>query len=368
MLGSLASIFLLAVAGPPTLPDPDADLELDTRLRLRWPTIAGCPSAEEVGVRVTELAPQIELGDDGTREAEIGLERVAGSPPRWAVEVRIEAPFGVQRNTFEAESCAVAADAVALLIAVALDPVETVAQLDEARRAAPAEPAPAEPSSDREPSEPIEAETVDPGSASSGDAPRTPASTLVATDDAPPAASEVGRLGFGLALLGGGGFGPLRAGSAAIVARFAVFARRWRWQIGGVWLAPVGLDLGQGWTARFDGWLLGTRACGVLHPADRLELPLCGGVEAGAVRGRPLPTLPTGTDAIQPWLAVELGPALSWSPRPRLALGVELDAVVPLLAAAFTLGGERVRQYSPVGVRALAAIELRLGPAARGRS
>lgn len=357
MLGPLASILLLAVTGPPALPDPDADPDADARLALRWPTIAGCPTTAELSERIAELAPAIELGDDGTRHAEIELDQLPGSPPRWAVELRIEAPFGVQHNAFEAESCAVAADVVALLIAVALDPVEVAVQIDEARRAVPVEPAPEE-----EPT-PQPAPAVDPPPA---DDEGTPNISLVLTDEEPPPTNPVERPAYGLALLGGGGFGPLRSGSATIAARFAVFGRHWRWQLGGAWLPPINLDLGQGWTARFDGWQLGTRACGVLHPAARLEVPLCGGVEAGAVRGRPLPDLPTATDATQPWVALELGPALSWVPRPRLAVGVEVDAVVPLLAAAFTLGGERVRQYSPVGVRALVAIELRLGPTIGG--
>ena len=74
----------------------------------------------------------------------------------------------------------------------------------------------------------------------------------------------------------------------------------------------------------------GLRGCGVPR-LRRLEVPVCGGLEAGLVRGRGVGAAlaSSATDNL-PWLALTAGPGLTWAVRPRLALSLALDLVIPL--------------------------------------
>ena len=78
------------------------------------------------------------------------------------------------------------------------------------------------------------------------------------------------------------------------------------------------------------------------------------------MRGAALEPIANRNTATQLWVAAEAGPGLYWAPLPRLALGIEIAAVVPFVTGGFALDGERVLGFAPVGVRALAGIELRL--------
>ena len=55
-----------------------------------------------------------------------------------------------------------------------------------------------------------------------------------------------------------------------------------------------------------------------------------------------------------------LGPGLTWTPVPRVGIGVEVEALVPIVARAMALSGLTVVDKFPVGVRALVGVELRL--------
>ncbi|EDM77994.1 hypothetical protein PPSIR1_19334 [Plesiocystis pacifica SIR-1] len=366
---------LLAPAGPPAGAEPQPRLAVD------WPAAPGCPSAEDFELQLRELAPALELTDDTTSplQAQVTLEHDAspGQAERWRTTLELQTPIGRHREAFEAESCAVAADAAALLIAVLLDPVAVATQL-EALTARPPTQRPRQ--RDQSPPPTVEPEATTPQSPEATPQPRLrdplgppdarPFPALNLSESASADAPSTPLPEFGLALLGGGGYGPLRAGAGVIAGAFIVADRGWRWELRGAWLPPVLLDLDQGWSAHFDGWLVGTRGCGEPRTGPALSFPLCAGIEVGAVRGRPLDTLAGSRDANQPWLAIEAGPGLRWVPGPqsapaRVAIGAEVDAVASLFATGFSLDGSQVRQYAPVGVRALAVVELRLDPRPR---
>jgi hypothetical protein len=112
--------------------------------------------------------------------------------------------------------------------------------------------------------------------------------------------------------------------------------------------------------------MIGTRGCGLpggrLRERERvsLEVPLCLGVEAGQLRGEGATGVPNPVRVTRPYVALELGPSLLVRPLERLAIGVELDAVVPLVAVGFSINGDPVLRSTPLGVRALVGLELRL--------
>lgn len=331
MLGLLASLLL----GSPPLPDDVI------AVGLQWEGPVECPGGEPLRERLAELLPELTIGEAGAIGVRVGVSAVAEA---WAVVIEVDSELGVDRREFVAESCGVAIDASALVIAVALDPIAVALQIEQLRVAA-LEPEPEpEPEPEREPEPEPEPE------------PRYELSSDPPPD--PPRDSNR-QLRAGLALLGGGGYGPLQAGSGVLVGGVSLLGRAWRAQLRGAWLPPIIHDVGDDRSISVDGWLLGGRGCGV-PKRNTLEFPLCVGIEAGRVRGSALDPIANSTTASQPWVAAELGPGLHWAVRPRLALGLEVAAVVPFVTAGFALDEQRVLGFSPVGVRALAGLELRL--------
>jgi hypothetical protein len=104
------------------------------------------------------------------------------------------------------------------------------------------------------------------------------------------------------------------------------------------------------------------RGCGQLG-RDRLEAPLCGGVQLGGMRGAGRgASAPRTTQG--PWVALEAGVALSWRFAPRWALAGGFTAAVPLVEPVFELADmPPVRLFAPASVvgHVWLGIELRLG-------
>jgi hypothetical protein len=338
VLGLVASLLAL---GPPPLPDDSLDRDVEQlAVGLRWSGPTECAGWDPLHERLAELLPELAVRDEGAVAVGVSLSAVTEG---WAVVVEVGSELGVDRREFVAESCAVAIHASALVIAVALDPIAVAHELQRLRTPEP-EPEPeTEPEPEPEPEldpEPSVSYTLEPRLDAPGDRKRQ-------------------ELRAGLAALGGGGYGPLQSGSGLLMARVALIGRAWRAELGGAWLPGIVHDLGDARRVRVDGWLLGGRGCGV-PKRNTLEFPLCVGIEAAAVRGAALEPIASRITATQPWVAAEAGPGLYWAPRPRLALGLEVAAVVPFVTGGFALDGQRVLGFAPVGVRALAGIELRL--------
>jgi hypothetical protein len=354
VLGLLASLLL----GPPPLPDDAPDEQL--AVGLRWDGPPECAGWEPLHARLLELLPEVTVGDEGAIAVGVRLSSVADG---WAVVVEVGSELGVDRRELVAESCAVAIDASALVIAVALDPIAVTHELERLRAAEPKPEPEAEPEPEADPEPEAEPE-LEPRYTISSDPPPEPPRSWIRRWNRR-------HLQAGLAVLGGGGYGPLQGGSGILLARVALHGRAWRWELRGGWLPPIVHDVrvptvDDERRIRVDGWLIGTRGCGVpkvglgIDGYPFLGFPLCAGIEAGGVRGAPLDPITNRRTATQPWVAAEAGPGLYWAPRPRLALGLEVAAVVPFVTGGFALDGERVLGVAPVGVRALAGIELRL--------
>jgi hypothetical protein len=350
---------LLALLGPPALP-PEPTIER-VPLTLDWNAEPGCPSRDELAAMLASLLPSLPAipASEGALGRIAATGRVTTRASAWHVELEIASERGIERRGFAAETCMIAAEATALVIAVVIDPVEL------ASREPTAEP---DPDPDPDPEIAIEAATIEPTNPKPANPEprhftRHPTkgrdeTVRVHLDPPDPEPSRPSRARGGVALRGGGGFGPLRAGSGQLELRLAAFGRGWRWEARAAWLPPVQLELDSGQRARFDGWLLGTRGCGV-PTRDRFEFPLCIGIEAGQLRGEGRTSVPNPVRATQPWLAIELGPALAWTPIPNLAIGLELDAVIPLIAAGFSIDGDPILRTTPIGVRALVGLEVR---------
>ena len=297
-------------------------------------------------------------------DVKVQLER----PSLWSVELELRSGQGLERRRFEAETCAIAAEATALVIAVSLNPLE-VAQISAIGGAASVsdleEPETEEPAREgealaREAEEPVREAEVP---VREVEAPVREAAVMRSSRGEAPGSGAFSSTGdlprLGLALLGGGGYGPLGQGSGVAVMRAALIGSHWRWGVGVQWLPPLTAGFEDGVRLRAAGWTGGTRACGV--PArGAFEFPMCAGIEAGQVFVEGLAGVPNRRRQSQPWVAIEFGPGLRWAPLERLALGLEVDLAVPLLRAGFSINNQPVTRYAPVGVRALLGVELRL--------
>jgi hypothetical protein len=326
----LLSLFSLALLEPPTV-EP---------VSLRWQS--ECVEREQALVRLRELIP--ELPEQVPEEhGEIAVTvAISGT----SAQVQFVSSRGIDERTLEGRSCESLAEAVVLVIAVAVE-AEVAPQQPE-----PAEPEPAEP-------EPIEPEPIEP-EPEPGPEPATEVSIEQPPSDSPPPKQQRPRGHVGL--LGGGGWGPIDAGMGALVLEVGAQGRRWRASARGVWVPPRTIALADEPTlvGRYDGGFGGARACLVSSLArERIELPHCAGFEAGVLRGRGVGTTPDPDTATQPWLGVQLGPGLRYVPNRWIALGVEVDLVAGLLRGGFTLGDRIAQSQAPIGVRALAGLEIR---------
>ena len=106
---------------------------------------------------------------------------------------------------------------------------------------------------------------------------------------------------------------------------------------------------------------LAPRFCASL-PAGPVEIPLCGGVEIGAMRAD---TTGSTTNAL--WLAAHAEPGVRWAFADRVSLWVSAQVVVPMRYPDFELidattgdRSEGVYQPSPVAARGLLGFEFRL--------
>ncbi|HLT39454.1 MAG TPA: hypothetical protein VK034_24390 [Enhygromyxa sp.] len=307
---------------------------------LRWTAPLECPDQAALRERVDALAPGLLDSRDAAGsqvEAEIRVEAEG-----YAATVVVRNDGGETRRELAAGDCELLADATALILAVTLDPVAVSIGLG--RIESPGlEPRAIEP-------EPVEPEPIEP--------------EPVAVDPELDMPRDRGlpdrprRLRAGVRVLGGGGYGPTNTGYATVNGTLALIGPRWRAELGGLWAIPRVVRVDAGFGGSFDGWAILGRGC-FAPTLRRLELPVCGGVELGSVRGRGLPDLPSSDRASFVWIAIAVGQGLWFSPIDRVAIGAELDLAIPLNRGGFRIESVEVQRIAAMSVRGLAGVELR---------
>ena len=163
---------------------------------------------------------------------------------------------------------------------------------------------------------------------------------LAAVDEARPSGPGPARLRFGLRLGGLFDVGSVREPTGGLALTGALFGRLWRAELGGSWLAPrTHREPELAVAAKVGLFAAALRGC-VVPRLGGLEVPVCGGLEGGVVRGRGVgPGLASRVDTVL-WLAVSAGPGLVWAVRPWVALGVQVDLVVPVVPTKFTVADQ----------------------------
>ncbi len=344
----------------------------------RWRAPEGCPTRAQVLERIDEYLPQLELPPERATSVALRIDvELTRDGDTWVANLQLSGRDGEQNRRFSTPDCSELADASALIAALALDPVLTARGLT-VLSAALTEPGPDEPLEPLEPEDPKapddpgapppNPETTEPPSEGSDPVTTEPTrdtklhlSEAGARPADPRDPAEVGlhRPRVGLRIQGGGSYGPTTTGYAAVGGGLAVFEGPWRWQLDAGWWTPRRIELSDGRAGRVQSWWLGTRGCFV-PMAGRVELPLCPGVEFGQIIARGVSPTTNARSARYLWAAAVVSQGLAWAFSEHFALTAEAGLLVALTRGSFSIDGQRLQAVSPVGVRGLVGLELRL--------
>jgi len=313
-------------------------------LRIDWQAPAGCPDAAAVRGRVVMM-----IGEEAVAGAQVqATASVRTEAGRWMLELELRGAGGQDRRTLVDRECGAVAEAAALVIAVAIDPLARAPVLEDSPEIV----VPAPPTVVVVPV----VELPRPAEVPTRPVPR----------DSPPAARPVSRRRTMLNLRLGVGLGFARIlprPHAALELALGVEGRLWRVELGGVFVPPV-----RG-TAASDPTIGGSfrlgagevRGCAVpgLKRAP-VYFPLCAGVQVGAMHGSGEGTgLAVAYDVRALWLATRVGGAVRWRLGARVGLLFGVDAIVPVIRPSFITAGEvPVHEAARVGGQASLGFEL----------
>jgi hypothetical protein len=317
-------------------------------IELHWTAPVGCPEHAEARALVERLVPS----SKASLRAEARIEAVAGGFAGMLELRPADRSDGVRR--LRADDCTVLARAMAVVIAVSLDPV---AVAESERATAVPDPAPMRERPDAERMEPRRAQTP-----SDAENPAD-ADTRSSAADRPLAEPRPTRGGLEGGLRIGGGVGGLLLPAAGVglvlapfigTARIHVRAVAQYWPPQRVAFAPPRDVSGE--LQLFTG---GVRVCPQLA-WDRVSLPLCAGVDGGAMLGRGTGRdLPTKHTARGPWAGAVLEPGLTVGVTSRMSLWLALEGVVSLYRPSFAVEGAPEVWTAPEGaVRGLFGVQV----------
>jgi hypothetical protein len=316
---------------------------------LVWDAPTACPGAPEVRERLERL-----LGRDTTLvHAEA---RVRERASRWHLELVLQWQGHRDARTLEADRCDTLADATVLLVASAADPL---AVLDRASAQPPVEdelgvpePPPA-PLREVGPSPVPPRETL--AAAGEPDARERPRASGLR--DRGPTVGWSGLLDFGSLL-------RLAAGLGASVG--------WRWPRARLFAEGLYLPAQQAVSSephsRNGRVQLGAArlgACGRLR-VRIVELPLCGGLEAGGTRSNGF-GMQANLGVLDRWLAMFAHGGVMIPLMPSVAVVGRLEVTVPVAYSEYRFGDDQLYRARPVIVRGGLGLEFRWGPRNGGR-
>lgn len=344
----LIATFALAQPGEPSPSDPGtASVAID------WQAPGSCPTRESVESAVVEASGAAIAAADG---ASVVTETVVeAEADGFRATVSVRRGSSTDTRVLQTEDCVLLARAVAIVIAVALDPVAVATQFTP-------EPEP-KPEPEPEP-EPI----TDPLPITAPE-PITEPEPITDQPPAPPPRRSSSRedlpleYGAGLALGVGGRVLP-GAGVGFALSPFVGIRRVHARAVVQYWLPrtqtlPNNLQAG----GRFQLAAAGVRLCPnvTFGPApDRVRLPLCAGVDFGALLGSGAgDAVQAETNASAFWSAVTLEAGAAVVIAPRVSLFAAFEGAISLSRPRFFLenGGE-LHESARFGPRGLIGIQV----------
>ncbi len=318
---------------------------------LSWHAPEACPTGVQVRVAVAQMVgpqPAAQLSVDAV------VTEIRG---QWQLALELAGPQGTGQRALTADNCEALAQAAAVVIAIAIDPEfsggdPAVVARDES---------PVEPAAPAQPNIPVAPEPAQPAPSSA----RPAVDIAVAGDElgeqptSPDA--RVRRVGGFVDMGSGVGFGLLPKPAAVLGLQVGVAARRWR----------VGLGV-EGWFPRrttgpnnpavggefslIDGQLFG---CATPR-LGAFVMPLCTGVDIGAVRGRGVGQLTTVNTATTLWAGIRGAAGVMWNWK-WLGLWLRGSVSVGLVRPAFhTTQQPEIFRVGSVGGLVTGGVEFRL--------
>lgn len=311
---------------------------------VQWQAPASCPQVEVVYDAVARLLGRALVERDRTQvSAQARIEQRADGI--FALELEVRSAGGTRSRGMLGRRCATLADAVALEVATALDPMAVVDGLAGDAVL---------PSTRSKP----RTVALDTGTSAAG--PELPGEADPSSEAKPTSESEqalriavslgpVAGLGMVGAVLAGGDLGVALLGRHARAELGASYWPRARLRY-----APApqaGMNL---------AFVMGRlRGCATARLSS-LEFPVCAGAEFGAVRARGV-GVSRGSVAWAPWIAATAGAGVIWPVARRVALAVDMGLAIPLWRPAFTVRNLPLKYRLPtVAGRAGLRVEVRL--------
>jgi hypothetical protein len=303
--------------------------------RIEWRAPEECPDDAAVEARIAAM-----LGATHT-VAQRAVADVDGELGGYTVELATWIDGASQARTLQAEECAVLAEAVAVVVAVALDPVAVVQTDDNASRLA---------------------ETTETAA---------PSQDLTLTGDTTPSVHRNAtppprrRWSFGSRVAGGYGLGTAPGGTGLVGLALYAETGRARLEIEGRYWAPRRIREGDA-GARVQLGTVGVAGCLQLsRPPDQGEpivtAPVCAGLEAGALRAAGF-QLPDPRVVNLPWLAPLARAALQVRVHARVRLWLALEGAVLALRPKLQQGFAEPRplwEAPPVSARVMLGVDAR---------
>jgi hypothetical protein len=303
---------------------------------LHWDEQPGCPSTDAVRDRVDRhLASAAEQSASSPVTAHASLRRERTGA--WSADLTLETVAGTHHRALgNAQTCEAIADAVALILALSINPTITIdppASDDAGERI---------PRAEETPKSATVSAPVPPSSAS-------PNRTSVA--------APRGAVGVAGAL----DVGAFPRPAGRIEGDVAALWRRARIGVLGQHTFGQRLSVAPGQGVTLALWSLGAYGCflqefGLRH---RLALPVCAGANVGQLRAAPI-GLVAGRTARDLWVDVTLRSGATFAPHRSVALGLFAEGYAPLVRPRYRieeLGG--VHRPSAVGLRVGAKAEFR---------
>lgn len=313
-------------------------------VELEWRAPAGCSSAGEVLAEVERLLA-------GRRPAEVVavVAEVATEGPEFAATVAIA---GAAPRVLRAGECAALGRAVAVVIAVAVDPVRTesedgvVPAADEVDPVVPAPPVGGEPAAVGEP------DATPPIRGEQGGVPAPTAPELARA-----------RVVHGLGVRGGLLVGATDAPTGAVGLVYGLERGLLRVEARVLYATPRRItydDTFDGVGARVQAVTIGALGC-VAPGSATVRVPLCVGGEAGPLIGRGI-GVPAGQLRADLWASGLFAAGVVGRVHRRFNLVLSVEVAVALRRPAFHVGDrDPLVRSRPVGARLLFGIEFRLG-------
>ncbi|MBK6920015.1 MAG: hypothetical protein IPH07_21635 [Deltaproteobacteria bacterium] len=301
---------------------------------ISWVAPAACPGVERLRGAIERRLGR-PLADDELRLSGV----VANDLDAWSVTLQLATGDRTSTRTLAAADCSALTEAAALIAAVSLDAVQAATMLEQVA------PAAASPST-----------SIAPRDVSAPVAPR--AATL--DDDDPPRQRRTPTIS--LAFAGGVGVGATPAVAAAVVVQTGAWWRRGGLALGGHWLSPRTAAVAGG-SVTVQLGTADLRGCG-RFTRGAIDVPLCAGVELGAMRGRGS-AAPSSRTRVGLWLGALASLELWGRVHRNLDLGIAATASVPLQRPSFQLRspGPAVAVFAPAPVvaRVVAGIRVMFG-------